>query len=419
MQNLLETGFYISNLSVYRNLRNDPVLDGLLQLANMVRDRRYDVDLYAAAHVYSDLCRELMEYGGNLAAYLLHAAKYDINPFSLGCAADGGQSLDAVVWDAARNDLHSLAKIGMLTSGDIKAELRARTGALSEMVNLLPDFTGSDRGADIENLADFYQKNGIGIYAKYRAFSFSNQEGIQPIRSFDSIRLSDLKRYEIQRQKIIENTLGFLHNQPYNNVLLYGDRGTGKSSTVKALLNEYAEQGLRMVEVSKQDLIYIGKLLHEVGQMEKTKLKFILFIDDLTFNEDDENFGILKALLEGSLTGRPKNLAVYATTNRRHLIKETFSSREGDEVHMADTIDESLSLSDRFGLTVTFVKPDKAGFLDIVEKIAADRGLEIERELLLKGAERFALSRSGRSPRLARQYIDHVQARLALGLAID
>ncbi len=196
------------------------------------------------------------------------------------------------------------------------------------------------------------------------------------LRHFEPFRLNSLKKYELQKQKVIDNTLSFLHGKPANNVLLYGDRGTGKSTTVKAVLNEYHQEGLRMIQVAKEDIIYIHKVLAFV---DKVPLKFIIFIDDLTFNENDECFNTLKAILEGSLNEMPKNVLIYATTNRRHLIKETFSSREGNELHASDR-DESASLADRFGLVVTFTKPNLADFMEIVCEIAKERGIELDEE---------------------------------------
>lgn len=170
-----------------------------------------------------------------------------------------------------------------------------------------------------------------------------------------------------------------------------------------------------MVQIEKKDLNSLSKL---IGLLADNPLRFIIFIDDLAFSENDDGFNALKACLEGSLSKKADNTVIYATSNRRHLVKETFSSREGDEVHRADTIDDSLSLSDRFGLTVTFMVPDKAKYLDIVLKIAQDRGLKADEEILTKGAERFALQKAGRSPRIARQYVDMVQGRLEMGLEL-
>ena len=170
-----------------------------------------------------------------------------------------------------------------------------------------------------------------------------------------------------------------------------------------------------MIQVAKEDIIYIHKVLAFV---DKVPLKFIIFIDDLTFNENDECFNTLKAILEGSLNEMPKNVLIYATTNRRHLIKETFSSREGNELHASDTRDESASLADRFGLVVTFTKPNLADFMEIVCEIAKERGIELDEETLKKGANIFAMQKASRSGRVARQYIDYVEGRLSLGLPV-
>ena len=160
----------------------------------------------------------------------------------------------------------------------------------------------------------------------------------------------------------VNNTRALLDGFEANNMLLYGDRGTGKSSTVKALLNEYAGQGLRMVEMPKE---YLRELPDLTGRLARIPLKFIVFIDDLSFSDGDDNFAALKAVLEGGLASRPQNVVIYATSNRRHLLRETFSDRGGDEVHRADTVQEAVSLSDRFGISLTFLMPDKQKFLDI------------------------------------------------------
>ena len=228
----------------------------------------------------------------------------------------------------------------------------------------------------------------------------------------DPIRLSDLKDYAAQRQIAVDNTLAFLDGFEANNMLLYGDRGTGKSSSVKALINEYAGRGLRMIELPKETLRELPEL---TGFLAGLPMKFILFIDDLSFSGNDDSFAALKAVLEGGLASRPVNVLVYATSNRRHLLRETFRDRDGDEVHAADTVQEAVSLSDRFGISLTFLMPDKRRFLDIVAQIAADRHLEVERETLLAAAERWALERGARSPRYARQFVADAEARLARG----
>jgi hypothetical protein len=260
-------------------------------------------------------------------------------------------------------------------------------------------------GEQIEDLKKYHIENGYGIYSKYIAFSWRNKE-FSPITSLDPIRLSDLKKYEIQREKVVHNTLSFLDGYPANNVLLYGDRGTGKSSTIHAILNEYCCRGLRMIEISKSDINDLTLIREKIFD---SPMRFIIFIDDLSFDSHEDSFGELKAALEGSLSGKQSNALIYATSNRRHLIKENFSDREND-VNRSDTLQEELSLSDRFGLSITFVNPDKQEFLDITEQIVKDRGIDVDIDKLLEGADQWARRRGGRSPRCAKQFIDYVES---------
>jgi predicted AAA+ superfamily ATPase len=228
-----------------------------------------------------------------------------------------------------------------------------------------------------------------------------------PVLYPDTVRLCDLIGYRRQRELVLENTRALLRGAPAANVLLYGDSGTGKSSTVKAVLNELAPEGLRLIELRKEQLHDIPALL---DQLSGNPLKFILYIDDLSFTKDDDNFRALKAVLEGSIASRRQNVAVYATSNRRHLVQETFSDREGDEIHLTDTLEEQSSLADRFGLSITFSRPDKEEFLEIVTALAHKNGLSVSLEELAVGAQAFALRRGGRSPRVARQYVEHLVA---------
>ena len=255
---------------------------------------------------------------------------------------------------------------------------------------------------------------GYGIFARYHVFTVEDGH-LVPVKHPDPQKLEELPGYEREREKVIANTRALLEGKPANNVLLYGDAGTGKSSAIKAIANAFADQGLRLVEVKKNQLYQIPDLMDALAS---NPLKFILFIDDLSFTANDDNFAALKAVLEGGLASRPQNVVIYATSNRRHLLRETFSDRGGDEVHRADTVQEAVSLSDRFGISLTFLMPDKQKFLDIVRQIAADRGLKADPEALLAAAERWALERGARSPRYARQFIADAEARLARGEAL-
>ncbi len=398
--------FSISSLSVLGNLQRD-------ELIIMLKKFALTRELTEAVEAYSSVVALLCNHGLNLSDYIYNKAIFDGNVF-MKHYANRQDKIDENIEEAMRHDIKSLSSIAGITSNMLKKVMKDRFPDFQAEIDQLPDFNTGEWEYTIECFRDFAVENGYGIYAKHHAFIF-NGRTIVPVKSPDPIRLSDLKKYDVQRRKIVENTLCLLAGNPANNVLLYGDRGTGKSSTVKALGNEFASKGLRIIGIAKENLSYLGDLIE---LLENTGLKFIIFIDDLTFNEDDDSFGALKAVLEGSLVPLPSNMAIYATTNRRHLIKETFTAREGDEVHRADTIDESLSLSDRFGLLVTFLLPAKDEFLQIVSAIAQDRGIDLDEDILWNGAERFALMKSGRTPRLAKQYIDYVQSRIALGLDI-
>lgn len=249
-------------------------------------------------------------------------------------------------------------------------------------------------------------RRGYGMFAKYHVFTVDDGR-LVPVRYPDPQRLHELPGYEKEREKVLANTRALLEGKPANNVLLYGDAGTGKSSAVKAIANEFAAEGLRLVEVKKNQLYQIPDLMDALAA---NPLKFILFIDDLSFTANDDNFAALKAILEGSVGGRAQNIAVYATSNRRHLIKETLSDRTGDDIHEADTRQELMSLSARFGLTITFQRPERARFEAILTELARQHGVTIPPEQLIVKAEAFALRAGGRSPRVAKQFIEQCQA---------
>ena len=269
----------------------------------------------------------------------------------------------------------------------------------------LPEFTTTTlKLKDIYlHRAENIGKYGYGIYAKNRMFYIDEQGNIVPVLHPDKTELSNLVDYERERNIIIDNTKALLQGKPAANILLTGDAGTGKSSTVKAVANALWEEGLRIIEIRKDQLRSIPKVLDELSS---NPLKFVLFIDDLSFLKDDDNFNALKAVLEGSVTAKSNNVVIYATSNRRHIIKEKFSDREGDDVHRNDTMQELVSLSERFGVHVTFSKPNKETFLHIVHHLAEENGIEIPKDEIELLAERYALERGGRSARLAKQFID-------------
>ena len=295
-------------------------------------------------------------------------------------------------------ELDFLTELGALTL----SRLLAMAGTEEAGQFLTPwEVSDADFAAAYEARAAQAGQRGYGMFAKYHVFTVSDG-ALVPVRCPDGQTLSELPGYEREREKVISNTRALLAGTGAANVLLYGDAGTGKSSTVKAIANAFAPEGLRLVEVKKHQLYQIPALMDELS---RNPLKFILFIDDLSFTAGDDNFAALKAILEGSVSGSPRNIAVYATSNRRHLVKETFTDRDGDELYAADTRQEMMSLAARFGLTVTFLRPEKQRFREILLALAPQYGVDCPEEQLVTQAEAFALRSGGRSPRVARQFL--------------
>jgi predicted AAA+ superfamily ATPase len=259
---------------------------------------------------------------------------------------------------------------------------------------------------EMEELAVYYRTYSSGLISKYRALRWDKIQGkIIGINSPDPVLLEDLVGYNSQKTQLCNNTEQFLQGYPANNVLLYGSRGTGKSTMVKALLNEYYDQGLRMLEINCDDFISLPVI---ISSLRHHALKFIIFIDDLSFEDYETQYKGLKAIMEGSLESRSDNVLLYATSNRRHLIREFHSERSeiDDEIHTNDTVQEKLSLADRFGLTITFPSPTQQVYLDIVESIANQRQLNINPELLRRQALQWERAHHGPSGRTARQFVD-------------
>ena len=230
-----------------------------------------------------------------------------------------------------------------------------------------------------------------------------------PVKNVDPKTIDQLYGYQRERGMVLDNTKALAEGKAAVNVLLYGDAGTGKSSTIKACANAYYDKGVRLVEFDKSQLTEIPMVM---DQLYQSPLKFIFFIDDLSFSQDDDSFCQLKAILEGNIASYARNVVIYATSNRRHLIRESMESRMGNDLHLNDTLQETMSLSARFGLTITFSKPEKDLYLEIVSCLAKEYGVEMEQEELFRRAEAFAIRASGRSPRTAKQFIQ----RLTIGL---
>lgn len=458
----------LHSLGVYRNLLNDTVISSLKDMVDCVFDYVYfnKGDIYQVIDRYGRFYHEL-SHGDTLSTfcfldeYIIRQVIYDENVFTKTAEHIKYPELSSQLKKAAYADLFNLSVISAISSRIIKESICSKLTTDSfeyEFINNLPDWSSSlgdetpkssnpianskivpdtvkNRSKDavtimieklsvllnagqyercLKELSDFHYNNGSGIFTQYKAFIWTrgnNGTGyFKGIRYIDNIRLSDLVEYEVEREIVIENTLKFLNGYRANNVLLYGDRGTGKSSTVKAILNEYHDRGLRIIELPKNHLYDFPQI---VSLLEGRKNKFIIFIDDLSFDDNEQSYTALKAALEGTLAERPKNVVIYATSNRRHLIKERFSDRTGlssvdenEEIHAADTLQEKLSLADRFGITVVFSSPDKKKYLRIVDHLASQYGISMDKDTLHSEALKWEINYNGRSPRTARQFIE-------------
>ncbi len=394
MIDLENMALQLRSLTIFRGLLKTGVIRSFLQLADAVSggDTARSVSGYAA------FAESLYRHTPDLGDAVLSAVLGDENFYLLKYVRK--EKIGSAMQQCLKNELAMLERFSMVSSSDVKKHI-AYGGFLADWANTPHDFT-----AAYQDYLDHIPTNGYGIFARHHIFTVENRK-LVPVLHPDETSLAQLSGYEYERKCVVDNTRALLDGKPAANVLLYGDSGTGKSSTVKAVASEFAPRGLRLIEIKKNQLRDIPALMDSLG---KNPLKFILFIDDLSFTRDDDDFGALKAILEGSVSARAKNLAVYATSNRRHLVRESFSDREGDDVHANDTVQQLTSLSDRFGLTITFWRPSRAQYLSIVEHLAAFYDVGANKEELFRQAEIYALERGGRSPRVAKQFLEHVQS---------
>lgn len=402
MNKITKIKYYIDSLCIF-DLKDDEVIS---QMRKTLSSLDSDEILKEESRFF-----KLVSSRGSLKEHISRLILTDDNIFTESACGNKQDSLDDSITKAVKSDLIKLEFISSLCTQDITDN--APNGDCKEILRTMPEWKVGKPLAPLESewdkqfplLCRHYRENGYGKFAKHIAFTW-RKGMLCPVTSIDPITLNDLKNYEEQRQKIVDNTESFISGHPANNVLLYGDRGTGKSSTVHALLNEYHSRGLRMIEIPKSTVSELTLIREAIAS---SPLKFIIYIDDLSFDSNDSSFSELKAALEGSLSGKQENALIYATSNRRHLIKESFSDRQ-NEMNLNDIMQEQLSLSDRFGLSVTFLNPDKKNYLDIIEKICADRKLNVDKEHLFVQAEKWAIRRGGRSPRCAKQFIDYVES---------
>ena len=334
----------------------------------------------------------------------------DENPFSLACERRDPATVGGSLADYARGDLAELADLffdpsapydlDFVPMGEAK-DTDSEVGVIATA--LAADLRAAGKEGFFETVLAYYARYGVGKFGLHRAFYLTEEGEIAPVSHFRKVGFDDLWGYELQKEQVISNTVAFLEGRGANNMLLYGDAGTGKSTCIKALLNQYYESGLRMIQVQKYQFVHLSRVIDEI---RRRNYRFAIYMDDLSFEDFEVEYKYLKAAIEGGLCERPSNMLIFATSNRRHLIKETFSDREGGgDIHRDESIQEKISLSDRFGLQVRFGKPAQDEYFEMVLHLARLHGIRMDEKALLDGARTFSVRHSGFSGRIAMQYI--------------
>jgi hypothetical protein len=302
------------------------------------------------------------------------------------------------------SDYHAIHKKELMYNKNVSEKVRALSKKLE---------AAKDEKEFFDAVTDFYKAYGVGMFGLNKAFRIDEKPGggivFRAINNMDAVLLDDLVGYEIQKKKLVENTEAFVSGKKANNVLLFGDSGTGKSTSIKAIVNQYYDDGLRMIEIYKHQFKYLSTIIAEI---KNRNYKFIIYMDDLSFEEHEIEYKFLKAVIEGGVETRPDNILIYATSNRRHLIKESWNDRNdqdnANDKHHSDTIEEKLSLVNRFGVTISYSKPTQKEYFDIVIHLARRAGIEMSDEELSAGANQWELSHGGISGRTAQQYINYL-----------
>jgi predicted AAA+ superfamily ATPase len=418
-----------SELLLYKNPENREVFDCMLRIAS---EEFEGLDVKkTAGRIVSHILEvsEKMGFNGNLwQDYLAYNLANDENSYSLSCERRGRMEgsinkaalLDMAVYrelfntDLSGTDAKYGTFLSMLTGfeNNNEGEKYYNKRIRNRIIKLAEELSGAvDDNTFLNTVCDFYKDAGVGCIGLFKAFRVGHDDNdrpvITPVISVEHKYLKDLIGYDIQKKKITDNTEAFLAGSKANNVLLFGDSGTGKSSCIKAILNEYYDDGLRMIEIYKHQFKDLSAI---INQVKDRNYKFIIYMDDLSFEEFEIEYKFLKAVIEGGLEKRPDNVLIYATSNRRHLVREKYSDKEerDDDLHTRDTVAEKLSLSARFGISVYFGSPDKKLFNEIVKGLAQKNNIKVDENTLLMEANKWELSHGGLSGRTAEQFISYM-----------
>ncbi|MGN8833449.1 ATP-binding protein [Selenomonas montiformis] len=424
-----------AKLIIYRSMDQDSILFHLADICRRFRSGNYDRDALSG-DILTEISRLLdvaTRYGfdGNLwhnyLAFLLATTE---TPFTLVCEKHGAS--EGSVQKFARSDLDIFRRLLSYDFREMEQALglncfsiiedyqavekkeQIYNKSVSEKVQeLSAAISGASDGEDMYRIVtDFYRRYGVGMFGLNKAFRISPEIEVtgrllEPVTTTGDMRLEDLVGYESQKKRLQENTEAFVAGRRANNVLLYGDAGTGKSTSIKAILNQYYDQGLRMIEVYKHEFRYLQRI---IAQIKNRNYRFIIYMDDLSFEEFEIEYKYLKAVIEGGLEVKPDNVLIYATSNRRHLIRETWNDRPDHvdpDMHQTDTVQEKLSLSARFGLTIGYFRPSQQEYFEIVRSLARRHPeLSLTDEELRAGAVKWEMTHSGISGRTAQQYIN-------------
>lgn len=418
-----------SELLLYKNPENREAFDCMLRIAS---EEFEGLDVKkTAGRIVSHILEvsEKMGFNGNLwQDYLAYNLANDENSYSLSCERRGRMEgsinkaalLDMAVYrelfntDLSGTDAKYGTFLSMLTGfeNNNEGEKYYNKRIRNRIIKLAEELSGAaDDNTFLNTVCDFYKDAGVGCIGLFKAFRVGHDDNdrpvITPVISVEHKYLKDLIGYDIQKKKITDNTEAFLAGSKANNVLLFGDSGTGKSSCIKAILNEYYDDGLRMIEIYKHQFKDLSAI---INQVKDRNYKFIIYMDDLSFEEFEIEYKFLKAVIEGGLEKRPDNVLIYATSNRRHLVREKYSDKEerDDDLHTRDTVAEKLSLSARFGVSVYFGSPDKKLFNEIVKGLAQKNNIKVDENTLLMEANKWELSHGGLSGRTAEQFISYM-----------